>query len=865
MNDWIARPHLLWLLLLALPLLLWPLRASLARMTTLQRRVCVLVRATLLALLALALAGVRVPWKSHDVSVVFAIDRSASVSPEAEKSARDWVTEALGHQGRGDTAQLVGFAGTATVLPPDSDTAWPEQPDRNATAIANALTFSQALFNEGKTHRLVLLSDGYDTGGRTLDAAQAAHASGVELLTVALQNRSLPETLVTRLEVPQELAEGEPFDATATVRTNTEGSATVRLYANGFLQDEQTVPLKPGNIPVSFRNLRPDKSTATYEVEVAADHDTRPDNNRAKATVLRRGAPRLLIVDPNPENLQPLREVLTRGRIAVEVRPLQGLPKSLDDLQRYDAFFLSDVAALHLTRPQMELYARWVTDFGGGLAMLGGENSFGSGGFFKTPLDPLLPVKAEHDDRIDSPSVAVMVVLDSSGSMGAPVAGQTKMSLANQGAALALEVLQPKDLLGVTAVDSKVHEVAPLARHPQRDEVRQNILRVTAGGGGIYIYTSLLDAFTRLRETNAAVRHIILFSDAADAEEKASGEMPDGSNVPGTALDLVATMAAARISTSVVALGAANDKDTVFLKELAAAGNGRFYLTGDALSLPQIFTTETMRVAQNSLVEEPVRAALATAGSGFTDGIAWTQAPLLLGYNLTKLKPTAELLLATERGDPLLATWRVGLGQVAAFTSDAKSRWAAEWLDWDGYGAFWTQFARNLFRRGGTNGGALSVETARVGDDRLRVEVDAVTAEGQFRNQLPLQIGTVTAKGARQVTEMRQVAPGRYEAQIPVAADDTTWVNLSSPDEAGLGKAFGFTPPYPAEFLNDGTDEPALAALAESVSGRHAPSPEAVFARPANGVRQFSDLASWFLVAALLLLPVDIWLRRRSW
>ncbi|HWL51225.1 MAG TPA: glutamine amidotransferase [Chthoniobacteraceae bacterium] len=865
MNDWIARPHLLWLLLPAVPLLLWPLRHSLARLTPWQQRVCVAARGLLLTLLALALAGVRVPWQSHELSVVFAVDRSASVSPEAEQEARVWIAEALRHQGGGDTAQLVGFAKTATVLPAEPNADWPQQPERNATATGNAITFSQALLSEGKIGRLVLLSDGYDTEGSALDAAQAARGSGVELMTVSLQNRSLPETLVERLELPQELAEGEPFDATAWVKTNGEGNATVRLYANGFLQSEENVALKPGSTPVAFRNLRPDKSTATYEVEVATDHDTRPDNNRAKATVLRRGEPRLLIVDPEPERLQPLRDVLARGRIQVEIRPLQGLPKTLDDLQRYDAFFLSDVAALQLTRPQMELYARWVTDFGGGFAMLGGENSFGSGGFFKTPLDPVLPVKAEHDDRIDSPSVAVMVVLDSSGSMGAPVAGQTKMALANQGAALALEVLQPKDLLGVTAVDSKVHEIAPLARHPQRDEVRQNILRVTAGGGGIYVYTSLLDAFSRLRETNAAIRHIILFSDAADAEEKASGEMPDGSSVPGTAMDLVATMAAARISTSVVALGAASDKDTGFLKELAAAGNGRFYLTGDALSLPQIFTTETMRVAQNSLVEEPVRTVAATTGSGFTDGIAWNQAPLLLGYNLTKLKPTAELLLATERGDPLLATWRVGLGQVAAFTSDAKSRWAAEWLDWEGYGAFWTQFARQLFRRGSAAGGALSVETTRLGDDRLRVEVDAVTADGHFRDRLPLRIGTVTAGGERRVTEMRQVAPGRYEAQIPVATAETTWVNLSSPEETGLEKAFGFTPPYPAEFLNNGTDDAALAALAESVSGRHAPAPEAVFERPVEGVRRFADLTSWFLVAALLLLPVDIWLRRRSW
>jgi hypothetical protein len=35
---------------------------------------------------------------------------------------------------------------------------------------------------------------------------------------------------------------------------------------------------------------------------------------------------------------------------------------------------------------------------------------------------------------------------------------------------------------------------------------------------------------------------------------------------------------------------------------------------------------------------------------------------------------------------------------VAAFTSDAKARWASEWLGWPGYGKFWGQIARMLVR-----------------------------------------------------------------------------------------------------------------------------------------------------------------------
>ncbi len=864
MNELFARPHFLWWLLLV-PLLLWPLRHSLARMTPPQRRVCFWMRVLLLLLLILALAGLRLPWESDRLSVVFAIDRSASITPEAQAQARAYVSEALRHQRRGDHAALLGFAGDAGLLPKDPAEAWSEPQQPNATDPAQAIALARALFVEGHRPRLVLLSDGYDTRQRAGEAAAVLGAAGVGFDVVPLRNPERPEALVERFTLPDALREGEPFDATALLRSNRAGTATARLYANGFLSGEQEVTLAEGETTVTFLNLQPATQSTTYELEIVPEHDTVVENNRASATALQRGASRVLIVDPAPEQLHPLRDALAKAKITAELRPLAGLPKTLDDLQRYDVLMLSDVAALHLSRAQMELYVRWVNDFGGGFAMLGGENSFGSGGYYKTPLDPILPVRAEHDDRAETPTVAVMIVLDSSGSMSAPVAGQTKMALANQGAALALEVLQPKDLLGVTAVDSRVHEVIPLARHPHREEVKAAILRVTAGGGGIYVYTGLLDAYARLRETNATIRHIILFSDASDAEEKAAGEMADGSNVPGTALDLVSTMATARITTSTVALGLAGDKDTEFLKQLAANGNGRFYLTGDALSLPQIFTTETMRIAQSSLMEEPVAVVAGRDPAGTLRGIDWKEAPLLLGYNLTRLKPTADLLLASERGDPILATWRAGLGRVAAFSSDAKSRWASEWLDWPGYGQFWSQLVRSLQRREGEEGGGLAVATRRVDDNTLALEIDALSAEGSFRNGLNLQVGALLPDGTRQMATARQSAPGRYEAQIAIAPHGTTWLQLSSPQLPGSGKAFGFTPSYPAEFLHNGTDEAALKNWSEAAGGRFNPPPEAVFAPPEHGVRRYNNLAPWLLGAAILLLPLDIWLRRRSW
>jgi uncharacterized membrane protein len=581
--------------------------------------------------------------------------------------------------------------------------------------------------------RIVLLSDGNDTSDRAEETAQRLASTGIEISVIPLRNPDRPEVLVERVEVPRQLKTGQPFDLTAMIHSTVDTTAKLKVYQNQFLLDQRDLDLKKGDNTFTAPNLRAEGNLVTYEVEIVPAQDTALENNRAQATASLRGQPRVLVIESDESKIRPFASSLRAEKIQVDVRTANGAPRSLEDLQQFDLLMLSDISALQLNRETMELYRRWVQDFGGGFLMLGGDSSFGVGGYYRTPIETMLPVKMEHEDRQDLPSVALLIVLDRSGSMTALVQGQTKMSLANQGAVFALNVLQPKDYFGVLAVDVRSHTVAPLAQHGAKDPVAQKIMTVTAGGGGIYIYTSLVEAFAQIRDVPARIKHIIVFSDAADAEEKSAGEMGDGAKSGGSALDLASAMLSAKVTTSVVALGSETDRDTAFLRQLAERGNGRFYLTSDATTLPQIFSTETMKVAQSSLIEEPFQP-VAVRSHPIIGGIDWAQAPLLLGYNSTKPKPTAEMLLVTERGEPLLASWRYGLGQAAAFTSDAKARWASEWLTWPGYGKFWGQVVRGLMRKSDRASFAV---TTREKADELEVRIDAVNPDGSFRNRLP--------------------------------------------------------------------------------------------------------------------------------
>jgi len=308
-----------------------------------------------------------------------------------------------------------------------------------------------------------------------------------------------------------------------------------------------------------------------------------------------------------------------------------------------------------------------------------------------------------------------------------------------------------------------------------------------------------------------------------------------------------------------VALGTEQDRDTAFLRQLAEAGGGRFYLTADATSLPRLFTLETMRAAESSLREDAFLAS-AAGKQPVLQGIPWSEAPLLLGLNISKMKPGAELLLTSEGGDPLFATWQYGLGHVAAFTSDAKARWASEWLGWPGYGKFWAQAARALVRDGSRKNLSLAV---REEDDELVIEAEAVTPEGTFRDGLAVTV-SIAAQGASPVSlPAPQVAPGLYRTKIKTPGAESAMIAVSDGNTRPVRAAW--TRDYPAEFRITGDGNPLLGKISALTSGKFPAQPENVFRPAIHGVKRRQDLAPYFLMLALLLWPVDIWLRRRDW
>jgi uncharacterized membrane protein len=84
--------------------------------------------------------------------------------------------------------------------------------------------------------------------------------------------------------------------------------------------------------------------------------------------------------------------VLVRLNTRDEFELRGGFPKTAEDLFPYHAVILDDLEAEFFTADQMNLLQRFVSERGGGVLMLGGQESLGEGRYLRTPIGDMLPV-----------------------------------------------------------------------------------------------------------------------------------------------------------------------------------------------------------------------------------------------------------------------------------------------------------------------------------------------------------------------------------------------------------------------------------------------------------------------------------------
>ena len=802
------------LLLLALSVLL--LEVYLAYQRGYRGPIFLIARGAGLLCLAWALVDPQMERSVDRLNVLFLLDTSDSVPFAEQLRAWDFVQEAVKAKGDGDTAGLITFAGRPKVeVSLRRDPEFTKRPEslfqRDATDLAAALR--TALINlptEGQS-RVVLLTDGHENVGSLLEEGLSAREKQVEVHALPLGAWREGEVLIERLSLPQEVKEGESFILRLILWSAGETTARITLSKNGQFLGAQTVRLAPGKNVFAYRQTLPEGGFHIYQASLEAPDDTLEVNNRAIGVVAVRGRPRILYAEKDREQAQHLMKVLKAQQVQADLIEPAELPKELTGLLKYDTLILSNVSALRLSRGQMELYRSYVRDHGGGLIMLGGEESFGIGGYFHTPVEEALPVTMETRQRLEVPSLAVALVIDRSGSMDAGAGQFTKLDLAKEAAQLVVELLDRRSEVGVVAFDTTATWIVPMEAAADKERIHGEIAAIKSGGG-TDIFPALKEAYQALFQREARLKHLILLS--------------DGQSATADFASLVRRMIRDRITVSAVAIG--RDADTRLMQDISRWGRGRYYYTEDAQSLPRIFTLEAQLASKAAVVEEPFRPVVTQPLHEILQNIDWRTTPPLGGYVATTPKSTAEILLASPQGDPLLAVWRYGIGRSAAFTSDAKARWGVLWLKWDGFSHLFAHLVRWTLRRGERR--EVVAEFDRQGE-RGVISVEAVTGQGEFLNFLEAQAGVIAPDKSRTVVDLRQVAPGRYEGAFPLRGEGAYLVGVLERREGKVlhSELGSLILPYGQEYQHLGVNLPLLKEVAELTGGRVLERAEEIF------------------------------------
>ncbi|MBN2021137.1 MAG: VWA domain-containing protein [Sedimentisphaerales bacterium] len=838
-------------LLLAIPLAVsvWLFRA--------RSRFLVAARVIMLALILLAMCDLSIRIPSRHGTVVVIADRSASMPPDAASRQKEAIELIQADTTEADNLAVVSFGGVPVIEhPPQSGkfAGFISNPSPDGSVLADAMETALSLIPGQSPGRILVLSDGRWTGKDPVSAASKAATRNIAVDYRLLERSATNDLALLRIDTPSSVTTGESFIITAWVKSPVQQEISYRLDRNGALIAAGTKPVVPGFSRLTFRDKAGGSGTLKYVLSVSGGlNDPIIENNTAKILVGVEGQKPLLCVTNSGQ--KGLVRLLAAGGLDVQASLPTSVELTIEGLSGYSAIIIEDVGAGKIGTAGMENLAGWVTHTGSGLIMTGGKDSYGLGGYFKSPLETIMPVSMELRREHRKLSVAIVVALDRSGSMTAPVGGgRRKIDLANLATVEVLKMLSPMDEIGVIAVDSSAHTIVDLGSVEKNIASQSKILSIDSMGGGIFIYEALSRSAAMLANATPLTRHIILFADAADSEE------------PGEYKELLKKCTEAGITVSVVGLGRPENVDSPLLVDVALRGNGRIFFTESAEELPRLFAQDTFVVARNTFIDEPTQVRI-TPSMITIAGRQWDIDRSIGGYNLCYLRPGAEMPAVTvdDYNAPVVAAWHCGSGRVLCYTGQADGPFTGDIAGWDKIGQFHTSMARWAAGVTSNLGPDMALTQELIaGNCLIKLHLDparkdrGLTAMPKVRTLY----GVAGQTPAAHTTTMRFEDSDTLAAEIPVAGSSTY---LSTVEIPGIGPVT-LSPvclPYSPEF------EPAEPYAGASTLAR--------IAKITNGIERIklsdiwsdlpkrprlSSMKPWLLILVVIILLIEVLERR---
>jgi len=846
---------------------------------------------------ALALAGLQRVHTTDRLTVVAVVDTSGSIKGFAdlgtddngyrvdiELVSRRFIANGSTKHQDDDRLGIIAFDGhSSVVLPPriintNAEISFETAP-ADGTNIAAALRRAQSLIAGDSRGRIVLISDGVSTAG-ALD--QLILSTPVDVVPIEYQVRH--EVLIQSVEIPARVAKDSLMPVRITMRSTGPANGSLKLIVDG-----QTINLSPdtpsGGLPLALKggiepisisvpvgSGRVHRVRAVWEPELSADGtpigDTNTLNNESTALTLSSDHGRALMVTSDPDNeAAALIQTLQASKWSIDTLRPGEVPTDILGLEPYDLVVMINTprdALMPGIEPALDNYVRTL---GGGLLFIGGYEALGAGGWNASLIEGdedeiglianLLPVNLEIPDDVVTTHAAVMLVLDSSGSMRRPVMGSSRsqQSVANNSAAGAIEVLDPTDMVGVVSFSNMPRLVVPITQNNE-PELVQGKIKSIASGGGTNLAPALRMAGEQLLGIESKTKHIVVLSD---------GESQDAEQLPSIAKEL----GEQGIKVSTITIG--DDADEKSMRLIASNSGGVYYRVVNPAVLPRIFL-KAVRVLRRPMVREgvidpvvvdPASPMLVDSGS--------VSVPNLTGLVLTEFKsddPRVMVPIVSSQGEPILAGHQVELGRVAVFTSDT-SNWAGDWVGTDSFDKFWGHLSQWVGRAADPGVGELSISQSNGMGGGLTIGYTAIDDAGVPIDGLAIQAKVFT-EGSTQTVEMVQIGPGQYAAALSsVPSGDHVVVATPKRDGKPIRPTIGAVHiDDQAEFDTLESDRAALESIASRSGGRVLSLTESADLFTRDGLAEVSSYESMWrtmLLLGFILFLIDLGARRVAW
>ena len=808
-------------------LLVLPLGWMLFERTRTRRTIPLILKtlAFVAIILALAEPSIRLPETKMAVAVL--VDTSSSVSSQdlARASA---LAQAMDHARGRHWIRFFPFArGLRNLAPQEQGKSWQFRYTAgdagHATDLEAALREAMTSLPSGLVPRLVLISDGNENAGSITRAAWQAQRLGVPIDTFEMHGRLQPNLRLEAVSLPTLAFTGEQFPVDLTVSSPQAVSGTVEISAEGKLLGSNRVALEKGTNQIRVHASLRAAGALNLSGSLRADNlgDVRFD----RALNLRR--PKVLFITQDPEGAEKhLLDTLSAAQFDLERSndPASGV------LSDYQLVVFNNID-LESIAPQRKDEIEKFVKAGGGLLVIAGErNVYNDSKKIEDALDRALPAKLAPPRSPEG--TAVILVIDKSSSMEGK-----KIELARLASIGVVENLRGIDQVGVLIFDNSFQWAVPMRRAEDKSLIKRLISGIVPDGG-TQIAPALAEAYRKVLPSKATFKHIVLLTDGISEE--------------GDSLDLSKEAMLQHVTISTVGLG--QDVNRAYLEKVASLAGGKSYFLNEPAGLEQILLKDVMEHTGSTAVEKTLNP-IVEKNVEILDGVGIDSAPALKGYVRFIAKPTAETILKIDQKEPLLTRWQYGLGRAEVFASDAKSRWAGEWVSWKGFDKLWANIFRDLLPHAEAGEAQADFDSASgdlVVNYRLGKDVDEpkklpaifVLGPGGFQHPVPIS----------------KLADKSYRGRIHVGQLEGLF-RVRPLEESRAFPEVGYYR-QEQELLDYGSNPFVLRSVSEFTGGRFNPAPAQVF-DPA-GRAESSTLRLWpgLLALAIALNLVELIMRK---